>query len=227
MRLLPPQQLNTRLNEQKKSEAEAGMFLAKKVDALREQVSEAELEYEFVIKGIKSEEIRLFGEFATKKESLEKEISSLTVKRNELLEPLDAEWNKVNELIEKTNETIRIHDAKRRELTDRESVIKRKEREIKEAKTGAENSLSEIKKTKEEIRKVLILREQELFKANSERMEYQKEFERSLLVVGEKERRLTYEIKHYQDFSKHLKEKEKGLNSREVKLSIKENAKHN
>ena len=227
MNLLPVKELNTRVNDQKKSEAEAGMFLAKKVDALREQVADAQLEHETVVKAIKEEEIKLFGEFAAKKGNLEREIESLEVKRAQLLVPLDAEWSKVNELIRKTSETVRIYDEKGRKLSERESDILQRENNVQEAEILTKNSLSEAKKAEENAKKVL---DEVKILANESRiarLKIETEEKQSLAKTKENERKLAYEIKHYQDFSKRLKEKEKELVTRETRVSIKENATHN
>lgn len=92
MRLLPPKELNTKLNEQKRSEIDAGVFLAKKVDALREQVSVAQSEHDIAIANINKEFDTFTVELCAKKRIIENEVFGLEERRQELLKPLDEAW---------------------------------------------------------------------------------------------------------------------------------------
>lgn len=93
MKLASPRELNTKLQEQKSSEVKAGMFLAKKVDALREEVQTAQVEHDRAIERMESEYANFMTEQSFKRENLKKEIESLIEQRKLLLIPLEEEWS--------------------------------------------------------------------------------------------------------------------------------------
>jgi hypothetical protein len=104
MKLLQPRELNTKIQEQNSSEAKAGLFLAKKVDALREQVQDAQREHEIVIEALKKEFISFTEEQQSIKDSILKEICSLKEEKRILEIPLDEEWKKVREESDKNTD---------------------------------------------------------------------------------------------------------------------------
>ena len=59
MKLLPKKEIESKVNDQKKSEIDAGLFLARKIDALREQVAEAQKEHDETIATL-NKEFQLF-----------------------------------------------------------------------------------------------------------------------------------------------------------------------
>lgn len=222
MKLLPPRELNTKLNEQKKSEADAGLFLAKKVDALREQLADEEQAHTAALQEMAREYDSAFGEYTAKKGALNTEIAYLEAKRETLLVPLDAEWKKVNELIAKTDEKAEYLDRKEAELYDREKGIVKREYETKKLAVRAEDTLSEAERIKKEAEKLYLKHEEEVIKLENDRFNYNETSKNILESITQKERKLTYDIQHYKDFESRLKRKEAELNIRETRLSIKE-----
>lgn len=224
MKLLPPKELNTKLNEQKKSEIDAGMFLAKKVDALREELSEAQIEHDRAMEGMKKEYDLFLGETVAKKSSLETEIAYLEAKKGQLLIPLDAEWEKVNNFSNSLEEKSKALEAKDSHLISREKDVLKKEQEVTSAHDTVYKSILEVKAEQKKSGELLALRNQQYIKGEERRARDEKERERLLASITDKERSLDYTIKHYKDFEQRLKEKEKQLNLRETRLSIKEHA---
>ena len=222
MRLLPPKELNTKLNEQKKSAIDAGVFIAKKVDALREELADTQAQHEIFMQNIKEEQARVLGELSTKKSLLDTEIAYLEAKREELLVPLDAEWKKVNELIQKNSDEAWLNKQKEHELADREANIARKEKQTEADKIRAQDSLSKAQEKERKAIEVLEANKQELINMENARFAYEDDKKKLLFSIEEKLRKLTYDIKHYNDFEKHLREKEAELNLREKRLAIRE-----
>lgn len=123
MRLFPPKQLNEKLNEQKKSEVDAGLFLAKKIDALRENLAEEQNKHDIAIDSMKQEFIIFSGEQSAKKGNLEKEIKDLEVIRESLQKPLDDAWSDFHQ----QNDEFSV---KLEKLQEREYIASQKEIEI-------------------------------------------------------------------------------------------------
>ena len=98
MKLLPKSKINERVNEEKRQNILAGVFLAKKVDALREELLTLQKTRDEFIAGSQQVINDSLSSLQQKQESLSKEIKELEVKRKELLKPLDEEWNEVNKL---------------------------------------------------------------------------------------------------------------------------------
>lgn len=222
MNLRPIKKLNEDIQLQKAEEAKAGLFLAKKVDALREQVADEQLAHDTAIADMATKYQIALGEFTSKKSALDTEISYLEAKRAALQAPLDAEWNKVNEITKNNAEKSILLEEKEGELIERESYIARKEKEIKTSKIHTENTLSEIEALKDEAEKLYLQRKEQLDITEENCISFEKEYEKTLLSLKQKEQKLTYDIQHYKDFESRLKRKEAELTITETRLFIKE-----
>lgn len=152
MKLLQPKELNTKLQEQKRVEIDAGLFLAKKVDRLREEVADAEKEHVETVKRLEEEHSIFLNEKRIEKERVEKEISELTEERRLLRIPLHKEWSKVKEESDKNTETsVKLIEKETKLAKDIESIEKRlkdisqKEIEIRELKNQLRETLNSAK----------------------------------------------------------------------------------
>lgn len=153
MRLLPAKELNNKIQEQKLSETKAGLFLARKIDALREELQEEQVKHDISIEGMKREYQMFMSEQTSKRGELIKQINELEVKRAELLKPLDEEWNRVNEISEKNKEKSVHLNKIENELSEREKIIERREKDTEISETNSKNTLSEAEKIKEKAQK--------------------------------------------------------------------------
>lgn len=164
MKLLPPKQLQSKINEQKKAEIDAGIFVARKVDALREEMLSLQKERDDFITGSQAVINYSLKELHNKKGSLEKEIKELEEKRRELLKPFDEEWGKVEKAkkeILNTKEELRLIKEKlgqesieigseHEKLTKASLRIKRNEEETEKARSNTV-SLQEMAQREYEI----------------------------------------------------------------------------
>lgn len=194
MKLLPPKELNTKIAEQKKSEIDAGLFLAKKVDALREAVADAQKEHDDQLESIRQESEIFTIENAKEKGRILKEIEQLKEERRILRIPLDAEWSKVKKESE-------INSEFSLSLIEREFNVKNDEKFITER-------FSEIAK-KEEILTADQIEVSETFKKVTE-------LERKAVEDAEKAKQIR------EDSKTDAFEREKNLTKRENDVSYRE-----
>lgn len=110
MKLLPVKELNTKISDQRKADIDSGLFLAKKIDRLREDAAEAQKEHDDTLASLKAEEQKFVTEHSSRKGRLEKEIEALIEQKRILSIPLDTEWNKVRAQSE-GNEEVRVQLA--------------------------------------------------------------------------------------------------------------------
>lgn len=176
MKLLAPKDLNNRIQEQNNSEAKAGLFLAKKVDRLREEVQEVQAQHDTAIDGLTKEFQSFMTDQSLKREFIIKEIETLKEEKRLLQIPLDDEWQivkneskelellrnflseKEENLAKKENNNIALseNNLKRQgEIENSENIVKRNLEISLEKKQEADSILITTKeyeiKTKEEL----------------------------------------------------------------------------
>lgn len=130
MQLLPVKKLNERIQEQKSSDIKAGLFLSRKVDALREEVLELEKKRDDFIAGQTKVINDSLEHLFSKKNHLESEIGNLEEKRIELLKPLDTEWEKVKKAKEELTTSLADLVIRQNETTTKEELNNNKEKEL-------------------------------------------------------------------------------------------------
>lgn len=96
MKLLKKSTINVEIASERRKQIDEGMFVAKKVDLLRETLVNLEQQHAKFVDGMERQLVDRTKETAIKLKSLQDEITSLQEKRNLLLIPLDEEWKKVN-----------------------------------------------------------------------------------------------------------------------------------
>lgn len=185
MKLLPPKLLNEKLQEQKRSEVSAGLFLAKKVDALREELQETKKIHDETIANL-SKEMELFvAKQTSERGAILKEISELTEQRRLLQIPLDNEWKNVNQskeyCIKKEESLVKWESKnlqKEKELTQKDIRLSKREETLKDneqrtdrflssadlIKQEADDILREARENEIEIKKTLQVRVEEIEK---------------------------------------------------------------
>lgn len=150
MHLLPVKELNSRLQDQKKSEIDAGIFLARKVDALREEVQELQKERDLFIGGSQKALRDAIRPLEERKDVLGKEIRDLELQRLELKKPLDEEWIKVSKYSE-DNRSIGIALQEKSDLlNDLEKNLEITQKTIEDRVENLSYLQGEIKKSLEE-----------------------------------------------------------------------------
>lgn len=154
MKLLAPRELNTKIQEQKSSEFKAGLFLAKKIDRLREELADAQKLHDDSITGMKKEyEIFLQGQIILR-DKIIKEIIELEEERKLLRIPLDEEWKEVERESSK-NSTLSF------ELIEKEFALTGVSKELKVLEDNLKKREEKIEISEERSRIYLEFTEQQ------------------------------------------------------------------
>lgn len=166
MKLLKKTELNVKLQEQNSNEVKAGLFLAKKVDALREELQEVIANNSKVMEGMKRDYELFMAEQTSKRGAIVKEIEGLTQQRASLRIPLDAEWQEVRlekEELVKLSESLLLRENllkenetfitnKNLELSNREEGIQERESRTKQSLLDAQRKESQTQELLEGIK---------------------------------------------------------------------------
>jgi DNA repair exonuclease SbcCD ATPase subunit len=211
MKLLKKQQINEQVNLERKNAIDAGVFLAKKVDALREEVLTLQKTRDEFIAGSQQVINDSLSGLQQKQDSLSKEIKELEVKRKELLKPLDEEWEKVNESMESVVNLRTELLAKEFLLNERENQIKKIENEISKLAEQTRYKETEIDKARNETLGLKISIQQEYEVAQTFRDSTEEECVKKLSELQQK-------ITTYENGISINETKEKDLETREVAL---------
>ena len=114
MRLLDKKTINTKLQTEKKQQIDEGVFIAKKIDALRENLAILEKQQADFIDGSKHELGKAIGGLIRQKEKLERDIKAQKEVKKKLQEPLDKEWTECHNKrvqLEKWEESLYKRDV--------------------------------------------------------------------------------------------------------------------
>jgi len=211
MKLLKKQQINERVNLERKNVIDSGVFLAKKVDALREELLTLQKTRDEFIAGSQQVINDSLSSLQQKQDSLSKEIKELEAKRKELLKPLDEEWAKVNESMESVVNLRTELLAKEFLLNERETQIKKTENEISKLAEQTRYKESEAEKARNDTFTLrdLAQKEYEIAKENT--------LSNSALEE-QKLKELSIKISTYENGISVNETKEKDLEKREVAL---------
>jgi hypothetical protein len=211
MKLLQKKQINDRVQTERKNIIDSGVFLAKKIDALREEVLTLQKTRDEFIAGSQQVINDSLSSLQQKQDSLSKEITELEVRRKELLKPLDEEWAKVDkgigEILNQKTELL----AKEFLLNERENQIKKTENEISTIIANTRYKSEEAEKARNETFTLRDLAQKEY--------EIAKENTISNSALEEKKlKELSIKISTYENGISVNETKEKDLEIREVAL---------
>lgn len=201
MRLLPKSEIAQRKADARKTEIDEGMRLARRVDALRETLANEEVS----LAKFRNETVAMIhNEIKTEREKLtliQAEVATLTVKREELLVPLDKEWQEVK----KHKEELEIYNN---QLLSLEHSLKEKEKEI-------EKLQAKIKKELNHAELMSTVARESLKEATDKNLQAEIE-----LNITKKNRENAEKL--YQEMTKELKQRDSDLATRERDCTIKE-----
>jgi len=219
MKLLPKKEIESKVNDQKKSEIDAGLFLARKIDALREQVAEAQKEHDETIATLNKEFQLFVTEMTSKKGKLENEIRDLKEIREVLQKPLDEAWDDFNQ----RNDELLL---KQNKLLENEYIASQKKTELDKISEDLQKLNEEIKIEKSDadilLEKADVLfkgREEELKIAKKERLGQYNEHENKIRKLSEIEKEYITALQTLGIKKTELKEKESNLIIRERDLA--------
>jgi hypothetical protein len=211
MRLLKKTQINERVNQERKNVIDSGVFLAKKVDALREEVLTLQKTRDEFIAGSQQVINDSLNSLQQKQDSLSKEIKELEAKRKELLKPLDDEWAKLKREKVLVNKELNDNFILKTELNEREKQIKKTENEISKLAEQTRFNASETEKSKANAFSLEEMAQRKYEMAETERVEQNEAYEK-------KSKELQAKIETYENGISINETKEKDLETREVAL---------
>jgi hypothetical protein len=222
MKLLPKSKINEQVNAEKKANIDAGVFLARKIDALREEVLTLQKDRDIFISGSQQVINDSLSELFIKNDNLEKENRDLEWKRRELLKPLDDEWNTLDK--DWTSKTIFLKDLqdirKRDEqLTQKEKSTKENEEKISDILARTRREASDTEKAKANTLSLKEMAQRKYEIAETERLEQSKDHEMKMKELGEKIKTYENGITIYEGKEQDLLVKEAELITREKHLA--------
>lgn len=218
MKLLTKQQINTTYQDTRRKEIEEGVKLAKKVDTLRETLSSLEAQHKAFLAGMSRE---LEEKTKSKQQHialLESEVKKLEERKKTALEPLDKEWQKLEEKIQDyRNRLSQLQDTER-ELQIQKDSLQKEETLIQKEKENLENQKTEIERTVKETNLLFIDAKDIKDKNETEYNAFVSERKEVSKQLQEKENELRATINYQQKKEKELKNKEIYLQKLEIKL---------
>lgn len=164
MKLLDRKFVTVNVAEQKRQQIEEGLMIARKIDGLRVQLSELEKTRSLFIENTEEELKKKTAPLYTKLKKIEKQIQDAQVIRNELREPLDQEWELLNQHeadyekkqidLEELSETLKNREIniglKEAEI---EANARKQQLLLEEAKTN----VTESRQDRDEAKKIVII----------------------------------------------------------------------
>lgn len=227
MKLLPKKELAGKINDQKKADIDSGVFIARKVDALREELLLLQKERNDFIAGSQTVINDSLAPLQKKYNLLIKEIKELEEQRKELLKPLDHEWEKVTKLKEEVLEGKESLNLLRGNITQESIVLEKEKANITKITTQLEIRQEEIEKLKSETLELNELAKKEYEVASEEHISqttiHQKEISKLAKLIKEYETGITTnKIKEEENERKEadIIKREQHLESRQKQLRI-------
>lgn len=98
MKLLEKRTINAGIQAERKSIIDSGVFLAKKVDTLREDLLSLEKQRADFIESSRKQLQEAIGDLKNEKSNLDFEVQEAIKRLAKLREPLDEEWNKLEQI---------------------------------------------------------------------------------------------------------------------------------
>lgn len=190
MKLLEKKQINETVQSERKNQIDSGIFLAKKVDTLRQELLDLEKEQADFIATSKQVLENSIGELQRTKSTLEVDIKDATRQLQKLREPLDKEWTTVKkQKSEVLQLQTQISNYLQSLIKERSELLKEKDRVnvLLESAINHENQTYEILQKNDQDRKEIkkLLSETKNLKESKESELYIKE-----LSIDEREKSL-------------------------------------
>ena len=211
MKLLPKSKINEQFNEEKRQNIIAGVFLAKKIDALREEVLTLQKTRDEFIAGSQQVINDSLSSLQQKQDSLSKEIKELEVKRLELLMPVEEERIKYLNLQKEQKELQEKLEKWDYEILLKQIEIDNEKKEISKIAEQTKFEASEAEKAKNSALSFKAVAQQEYKTAKDSRESFEKESKQKLSELQQK-------IATYENGISVNELKEKDLETREVAL---------
>lgn len=199
MKLLKKSTINVEIASERRKQIDEGMFVAKKVDLLRETLVNLEQQHEKFVDGMEKQLVDRTKETAIKLKSLQDEIISLQEKRKLLLIPLDEEWKKVS------IKELEI-DKLKNDLIEQSSLLLRQQSDLDIQKKKERTVLTRINTREKELIRVYNRAEENTQKSEE--------------VLNIRLREKTEDNKFFEEKNKELIDREAGIAVKERELKI-------
>lgn len=156
MKLLDPRTIQSNLNDQRKTDIDQGLHLARKVDTLRETLSQEEAKLA-TFRNVTFKEVqKQIDAKIRERDILVQEIEEAQKQRTELLKPLDNEWALVKEARAKLAEIEGNLNVMQSRLLITSEEISKKLNEIAIEEERQKNTKLQIEKQAEQSSNILI-----------------------------------------------------------------------
>lgn len=217
MKLQSIKQLNNELANERKKQIDEGLYIAQKVDVLRQTLASLEAQHQKFLAGSREESDKVIAELDQKKSTLKNEISKLEERRIELLKPLNDKWDELEE-------QKQAHKLELADFEIRNDLLKTKEKEFSE-KEKQLNQKQETLSNQEEVIKRVSRETQELNEqAKNLKNKQLEEYTLSTTELGELRKELEEKEKLLVIQANFNKHRENILNKREKELNNKDRA---
>ncbi len=221
MKILSKKSVDSEVANQRKTQIDEGLSIAKRVDTLRQTLASLEQQHKKFLEGMSLELSKNTDHLFSKIASLKLEIEGLEEKRNALLKPLNEEWERVTlkskEILQREEDVLQ----KNSNLEFREKNTEEREKKSKDSLFRIKTRERELVKCLEDAYKFREDLEQLQKEAESKKSSIEKEFvDRENSIKGIEAKNME-EARANEHFHTILSDKEKELRDRERQINDK------
>lgn len=219
MKLLPKKvDIDKAKVQERKMEVDAGLDLAKKVDSLRQAKDTEEKNLkEWREKSIKSIQYEI-DQYLEERDNLKKQNDEARTLRNELLKPLNSEWEEVNKVKEELSKERNEIESEKETLKISKKNIELQQNKAVQIVAKSKLNEQETEKLKNEIVALKAMAQREYEISREKRVEQTTREEQTNLRLDELQKQYEVGITTNEIFQKNLEEKESELINKEKDL---------
>ena len=210
--------INKAKSDERKRDIDQGLIIARQVDGLRETLGEMQIRQVKFLEKSKEEASKIIDKLDSEIQTKRRELVEINERREQLLKPLDNEWNKVNTLKEQTdNESNQL-------FLDKESFkvettrIKVELEKIKSIVQRVKSNEKETEKAKQEALNYRKMSQREFELKQNERAESSIELGNKIKQVEQQDKEYKVALNTIQLREQQVNLKEKDLVERELAL---------
>ena len=219
MKIPSPRTIQTNINEERRMDIDNGIKLARKVDGLRETISELEQKHALFIEGTTTELQRRTEELSLEISLKEKQVKDLEQDRQKLLEPFVIKWEEVYEKEEQLiKETDKLNLLKK-ELTDYKSELDEREKNLSQEEERIVNLKKQIKVQVERVTDSSLQAQNTLLNAQEHERLVLSQLEEKTSVIVKKEKELSLRETNILTREEKLEEEEKEIINEKIRLA--------
>lgn len=221
MKILSQKQVNASVAESRKQQIDDGVKVAQKVDLLRGEVAEMQKAKILFMEQSKKEIEQATTPLYERLENLKSEVLSLELRREELLKPLDEEYDILRLKKEELNRDREEFVIKKSEFNEKEEELEQDELELKSrirtsliVERDAKKLQDKAQKDSEDAQTIVKI-------AIERKEEIEREILDKMSELRTKESQIEFQRQSNETISEQLKTKELALNVRERQINDK------